>query len=116
MSIGSVDEITNEETLQVLKSLNISTSYKVRISEDEAKYLKLRNTVLKTFNDKAREFVILPIKELCKQIPSKHFDWLQMINSQLLNDSQKTLEDNILVVNPELLAGMYKLFIELEDT
>lgn len=99
-----------------MKNLKIDSTYKDRIAKDFISYLKLKSTVQDHFKNKSSEPVILKIKEMYEKYPSKYLDWLQIINNQLLSESQRTLDDEVMIRNPELLTAVYDLFAEQKET
>lgn len=104
------------EIREILKNLKIAESHKDRIAKDLVSYLITKQATQDKFKQKHTEFVILKIKEMYEKYPSKYLDWLPMINNQLLSDSQRSLDDKILIYNPQLLEGLYKLFTETDET
>lgn len=104
------------EILEALRSLHVDVNYKSRIATDFESYLMMKKSIQEKFRPNANESLILTIRKMYEKYASKHLDWLQMINNQLLNDSQRTLEDEIVIFNPQLLEGLHKLFVELEDS
>lgn len=113
-TFSEIYELT--EILETLRSLKVDASYKARIAKDFESYLIMKKTIQDKFRPNSNESLVLTIKEMYGKYPSKHLDWLQMINNQLLSDSQTTLEDEIMIFNPQLLEGLYKLLTELEET
>lgn len=117
-----IDGLT--ETLEILKNLKIDANYKISIAKDFISFLDMKASFLarlKKFGvfslaeNSSFPAVIMPIGELSKIFPSKHLDWLEMINNQLPIDSQKTLDDQILIHNPRLFTGMYSFFVHAEE-
>lgn len=94
----------------------MNTNYKNGIAKDFISYLKLKTDIQNNFKGNSNESMILTIKEMYEKYSSKYLDWLQIINNQLLNDSQRTLEDPIMIRNPQLFYAVYKLFAEQEET
>lgn len=113
--VGKSDFIEYSESLtDVVRQLKLSKSYKTRIEEDFKLYLKKRKS--QQLSTQFDETVIMEIEEINEKFPSKHFDWLNMINNQLLSNSQVTLYDKILIRDPQSLERLFKLFAELDDT
>lgn len=65
--------------------------------KDFVTYVAMKKDLQELIRDSTGKPFILKIKKLNELYPSEHLDWLQLINSQLLNDSQKTLNDKILI-------------------
>lgn len=104
------------QTLEILKSLKISKTYKVQLANHFKSYLTTKKTIQEKFKSNSGETAIMTIREMTEKYSSKHLDWLQMINKQLLRDSQKTLDDRILIENLQLLKELHTLFEKLEET
>lgn len=104
------------EILETLKSLKVDAEYKNRIAGDFVFHQEAKKAIQAEFNAKSNESVILTIKDLNEKYPSKHLDWLTMFNNLLLRDSQMTLDDIILIRNPQLLEKLHKLFESLEES
>lgn len=100
---------------ETVKSLKLNDSYKTRIEKDCRLYLEKWKSTQDTFETSGSETVILPIKEMYEKFPTKHFDWLQMINNQLLSDSQVTLADKILIDHPQSFRSLLKVFAEIDE-
>lgn len=83
------------EITRILKSLKIDPEYKVRTAKDFVSYIKMKKIVQDEFKPNSNDTEIFTIKEMYEKFPSKHLDWLPMINNQLLKDSQRTLNDTI---------------------
>lgn len=105
-----------DEILGILKSLKIDENYKHRAAKIYVTYLKLKKIVQDKFEVYSKEFIIVKIKEMYTRYPSKYLDWQAMINSQLLRNSQQTLDDEILIYNPQLWKALHTLFEVFEDT
>lgn len=103
------------EITGILKSLKIDPEYKLSIAKDFVSYIKMKKAVQDEFKPNANDSEIFTIKQMYEKWPSKHLNWLPMINNQLLSDSQRTLNDTILIHNPLLLEGLYKVFVDLEE-
>lgn len=113
-TFSEIFELT--EIREILRNLKIDESLKDRIAKNFVSYLMMKKVTQNKFKPNDAEFVLLKIMEMYEKYPSKNLDWLQIINHQLLNDSQKSLDDKILIYNPQLLEGLYKIFAELDET
>lgn len=112
----TVSKIRNwSEISEDLKNLKVDANYKVKIAEDYVSYLKKKKLSQDRFDPNSNEWLLLKIKDMYKKYPSKHLDWLQMINNLLLSDAQQTLDDEIVIENPQLLKVLHELFTELEE-
>lgn len=101
--------------VEALSSLLVIKETKFRVVQDFVEYLQTKKTVQDGLKANIQESEVLKIKELYKKYPSKYLDWLQIINNQLLAESQRTLEDEIMIFNPKLTEGLYQLFVKLDD-
>lgn len=109
-------EIYELSLLEMFRNLKADKNYKVQLTKDFVSYLKKKMIIQGKFKPNFNETIILTIKEMNEKYASKYLDWRHMINSQLLNNSHKTLDDKILINNPQLMEGLYKLFTEMEET
>lgn len=100
---------------EMFENLQLNKNYKNRIEEGLELYLGKRKLTEDSFESDCNDTMILQIKELNEKFPSKHVNWLQMINNQLLNDSLVTTEDKILIRDPQSFEKFYILFAELEE-
>lgn len=114
--VNSDTEEDTEIISDVFKNLNLNGNYKTRIEKDVKLYMMSKKLILDSFKSDSNETVILTIAEMYEKYPSKHLDWLQMINNQLLSDSQVTLDDQILIQVPQSFDKLFKLFADLEET
>lgn len=103
------------EILEEIKDLKIDASYKNRAAENYVYFLKMKKPIQDKFKAHTNTTVNIKIEELYARYPSKHLDWLLMINNQLLQDSQQTLDDEILIHNPQLWDKLHELFMQFDD-
>lgn len=109
-------EIREAEIVQSMKNVKLNEDYKTRIGKDYALYIQMRKLVKDSSDSNPNETVVLEVKELNQKYPSKHFDWLHLINRGLPTDFQATLKDKIQIRNPQSFERLYKIFEELEET
>lgn len=103
------------DIFEMIRNLKMDKSYKKRIAENFVSFLKLKTPIQNQTKLNENESVILTFKDMFEQLPTKHLDWLEIVNSQLLNDSHVKLNDTILVQNPQLLEGLFNLFAKLDE-
>lgn len=101
---------------EIFKNLKLNENSKTRIEKDFKLYLVSRKLIQDSFESDTNETVIVEIMEMYKKYPSKHLDWLHMINNQLSSDSQVALQDKILINDPKSFGRLFKLFAELDET
>lgn len=104
------------EISETLTNLHTDAHFKERIAKNFVGYLKMKKPIQDQFqSDNSTEPAIFTIKEIYDKYPSKHLDWLPLINNLLLNDVQKTMDDEISISNPKLFDRLFKLFVEQDE-
>lgn len=102
-------------TVDALSSLLVDKSTKFAVVQGFVDFLQKKMKVQNRLRYNITDIEVLKIKELYERYPSKYLDWLQIVNNQLLVESKRTLEDEIMIFNTKRTEGLHKLFVKLDD-
>lgn len=102
-------------TVDALRNLLVDKPTKFKVVGAFIDYLKMKKKVQKKLKLNSSDIEVVKIKELYERFPSMYLDWLQIVNNQLLIESHRTLEDEIMIFNTKRTQGLHKLFVEVDD-
>lgn len=101
--------------VEALSSLLVDKKTKFEVVKSFDDYLQTKKKVQDVLKFNILDTEVVKIRELYERYPSKYLDWLQIINNQLLTESHRTLDDDIMIFNPKLAEGLHELFVKLDD-
>lgn len=115
----SVKIIKSTVVLELFQRFQVDINNKMQIAIDYESFLRMKKAAVDFKGQQQSDSngpMIVTIRELYEKYQSEHLDWLQMINKQLLSDSKNTLDDEILIWNPQLFERLYRIFVGLDET
>lgn len=92
--------LDNSRTAEALKNVE---DFKALANQTVAKFANINSSE------------ILKIGDLGRRFPSLKVNWTNLINSELLDRSRKTDDDEILIEKPELLDALFQNFASLDN-
>lgn len=111
------EENFENDTLNILKSFNISRLQKEKIAKNFAHFLSIKLPKifkLYQFADPTRDSSFWKIGDLKNKLTGFNLNWLKIINDQLMADSHVSESDEILVENIELMRQHLNALAELD--
>jgi hypothetical protein len=106
-------EKVENDTLDILKPLQLDSDVKVAAVKNFIEFLQIKRPLQNKFS-KTGKAKIVQIKNLKEMFPNLDLDWLKIVNLQLMEHSQKSEDDEIMIENPELMQQLATVLTKLD--